>query len=81
MWQKRPAYVAKETYHCSTRQTCQQQGIRPTAIGLEVKRPVHVAKETCVCGKRDLRMWQKRPTTVGLEVNLPTTSKREYSRI
>ena len=60
MWQKRPTYVAKETYVCGKRDLRMWQ-----------KRPTYVAKEAYVCGKRDLRMWQKRPTYVAKEAYLP----------
>ena len=57
-WQKRPIYMAKETYSNGKRNLFMWQ-----------KRPIHVAKETYSCGTRDLFMWQKRPIHVAKEAS------------
>jgi len=55
IWQKRPIYMAKETYD-----ETYSYGKRDLFIWQQ--RPIHMAKETYSYGKRDLFIWQKRPT-------------------
>ena len=61
-WQKRPAYMAKETYVHGKRVHVTEECIVQRDLRAWQKRPAYTAKETCVHGKRDLR-------TVSFEVS------------
>ena len=56
VWQKRPIYVAKETYLCGKRDLLLMVHVRLFSgvdiIHMWQKRPIYVAKETYLCGKR-----------------------------
>ena len=79
--QKRPIYMAKETYLYGKRDllrlaylTGGERFRGGCALHLRFgqcqKRPIHMAKETYLLGKRDLFTWQKRPIYMAKEAYL-----------